>query len=108
MVLSKLCKYVGRNVFLYCSAGKMTIVSELLKIAECIDHFWRQGGRLVSVEGEGEGREEGELERGGNNEMCTYDWWSHAPIRSDASSANTLSNMTISMTPQRYSLFAKQ
>ena len=26
--------YVGRNVFLYCSAGKKTIVSELLKIAE--------------------------------------------------------------------------
>ena len=47
-------------------------MSELLKIAESIDHFWRQGGRLVSVEGEGEGREEGELERGGNNEMCTH------------------------------------
>ena len=62
MVLSELCKYVGRNVFLYCSAGKMTIVSKLLKIAESIDHFWRQGGRLVSVEGRERG---GELEGGG-------------------------------------------
>ena len=48
-MLSELCKYVGRNVFLYCSAGKMIIVSELLKLAESIDQFWRQGGRLVSV-----------------------------------------------------------
>ena len=59
MVLSELSKYVGRNVFLYCCAGKMTIVSELLKIAESIDHFWKQGGRLVSVEGRERGERKG-------------------------------------------------
>ena len=45
MVLSELRKYVSRNVVLYCSACKMTIVNEVLKITESIDHLLRQGHR---------------------------------------------------------------
>ena len=44
----------------------MTIVGELLEIAESIDHLWSEGGRLLPVRERGrEGGREGGREEGG-------------------------------------------
>ena len=70
MMLSELCKYAGRNVFLYCSAGKKSIVRELLNIAESSAPLEIGSLRKTCLRWGGEGGREGG--RGGGREGERY------------------------------------